>query len=94
MHCFNGGDVNEDILGLRLLCLYGLKGAAAYMEHARVLDQTDVDVAAEFHKIMAFLGEDSVDADKLFATGNGNRPIKLPHHGDVRFRRNHLFWPS
>ncbi|MBB1364600.1 MULTISPECIES: hydroxylamine reductase [unclassified Shewanella] len=64
----NGGDVNEDILGLRLLCLYGLKGAAAYMEHARVLDQTDVDVAAEFHKIMAFLGEDSVDADKLFAT--------------------------
>ncbi|PKI06663.1 hydroxylamine reductase [Shewanella sp. 11B5] len=64
----NGGGVNEDILGLRLLCLYGLKGAAAYMEHARVLDQTDVDVAAEFHKIMAFLGEDSVDADKLFAT--------------------------
>ncbi|WP_351074545.1 hydroxylamine reductase [Shewanella sp. CAL98-MNA-CIBAN-0140] len=64
----NRGDVHEDILGLRLLCLYGLKGAAAYMEHARVLDQTDVDVAAEFHKIMAFLGEDSVDADKLFAT--------------------------
>ncbi|GGP62208.1 hydroxylamine reductase [Shewanella algicola] len=64
----NRGDINEDILGLRLLCLYGLKGAAAYMEHARVLDQTDVDVAAEFHKIMAFLGEDSVDADKLFAT--------------------------
>lgn len=64
----NRGDVHEDILGLRLLCLYGLKGAAAYMEHARVLDQTDVDVAAEFHNIMAFLGEDSIDADKLFAT--------------------------
>ncbi len=28
-------EVNEDIMGLRLLCLYGLKGAAAYMEHAR-----------------------------------------------------------
>lgn len=64
----NRGDVHEDILGLRLLCLYGLKGAAAYMEHARVLDQTDVGVAAEFHSIMAFLGEDSIDADKLFAT--------------------------
>tara|TARA_R110002050_G_scaffold40309_2_gene98623 strand:- start:5609 stop:7267 length:1659 start_codon:yes stop_codon:yes gene_type:complete len=64
----NRGDVHEDILGLRLLCLYGLKGAAAYTEHARVLDQTDVDVAAEFHNIMAFLGEDSIDADKLFAT--------------------------
>ena len=64
----NRGDVHEDILGLRLLCLYGLKGAAAYMEHARVLDQTDAEVAGSFHEIMAFLGEDSVDVDKLFAT--------------------------
>lgn len=60
--------VHEDIMGLRLLCLYGLKGAAAYMEHARVLEQTDSDVAANFHEIMAFLGSDSEDADKLFAT--------------------------
>ncbi|GIU44070.1 hydroxylamine reductase [Shewanella algidipiscicola] len=60
--------VDEDIMGLRLLCLYGLKGAAAYMEHARVLEQTDSDVAANFHEIMAFLGSDSEDADKLFAT--------------------------
>ncbi len=60
--------VNEDIMGLRLLCLYGLKGAAAYMEHARVLEQTDSDVAAQFHQIMTFLGSDSEDADKLFAT--------------------------
>ncbi|MCZ8498393.1 hypothetical protein O9929_11445 [Vibrio lentus] len=28
---------HEDVIGLRLLCLYGLKGAAAYMEHARVV---------------------------------------------------------
>ncbi|QIR15387.1 hydroxylamine reductase [Shewanella aestuarii] len=67
----NRGDVHEDIMGLRLLCLYGLKGAAAYMEHARVLDQTDVDVAGRFHEIMAFLGEDSIDADKLFTTAMG-----------------------
>ncbi|MCE9677980.1 hydroxylamine reductase [Shewanella sp. AS1] len=60
--------VHEDIMGLRLLCLYGLKGAAAYMEHARVLAQTDADIAANFHQIMAFLGSDSEDADKLFAT--------------------------
>ena len=64
----NRGDVHEDILGLRLLSLYGLKGAAAYMEHARVLDQTNDEIAGDFHKIMAFLGEDSVDGDKLFAT--------------------------
>lgn len=60
--------IHEDILGLRLLCLYGLKGAAAYMEHARVLGKTDAEIAGRFHEIMAFLGEPSVDADKLFTT--------------------------
>lgn len=64
----NRGEVNEDILGLRLLCLYGLKGAAAYMEHARVLGQTSSDVAGKFHEIMGFLATDSEDADKLFNT--------------------------
>ena len=51
-------EVNEDIMGLRLLCLYGLKGAAAYMEHARVLDQQSDEVAAEFHRIMSWLSTD------------------------------------
>jgi hydroxylamine reductase len=55
-----------DALGLRLLCLYGLKGAAAYMEHARVLGQTDVEVAARFHDFMAFLGDDPTDVEALF----------------------------
>lgn len=59
-------EVNEDIMGLRLLCLYGLKGAAAYMEHAQVLDQQDSEVAAEFHRIMSWLGTDPSDLDPLF----------------------------
>ncbi len=57
--------ISEDILGLRLLCLYGLKGAAAYMEHARVLGQQDADVAAEYHQIMAFLGTDPKEMQPL-----------------------------
>lgn len=48
--------IGEDILGLRLLCLYGLKGAAAYMEHAHVLGQQNDDIYARYHKIMAWLG--------------------------------------
>ncbi len=60
--------VNEDIMGLRLLCLYGLKGAAAYMEHAYVLGQTDNDVAAQFHNIFAWLATDSDDMGKLLET--------------------------
>ncbi|MUK92616.1 hydroxylamine reductase [Aliivibrio fischeri] len=56
---------HEDVIGLRLLCLYGLKGAAAYMEHARVLGQTDKDVFTEYHQIMAWLGTDPTDLSEL-----------------------------
>ncbi len=59
-------EVGADVIGLRLLCLYGLKGAAAYMEHARVLGQTDTAVAARFHEFMAFLGTKPTDAGALF----------------------------
>ncbi|MGR1254505.1 hydroxylamine reductase [Aeromonas veronii] len=59
-------EVNEDIMGLRLLCLYGLKGAAAYMEHARVLDQQSDEVAAEFHRIMSWLSTDPSEMGRLF----------------------------
>jgi hydroxylamine reductase len=59
-------EVGEDVIGLRLLCLYGLKGAAAYMEHARVLGQTDAQVAGRFHEIMAYLGTQPADGGALF----------------------------
>ena len=62
------GQVSDDIIGLRLLCLYGLKGAAAYMEHARVLGEQDAAVAAEFHRIMAWLGTDPDDMQQLLGT--------------------------
>ncbi|MGD8232818.1 hydroxylamine reductase [Vibrio sp. TRT 1302] len=57
--------ISEDVIGLRLLCLYGLKGAAAYMEHARVLEQTNNDIYAEYHQIMAWLGTDPEDLNAL-----------------------------
>lgn len=60
-------DIGEDILGLRLLVLYGLKGVAAYMEHARILGQQDTHVYGEFHRIMAALGEDPTDINELLA---------------------------
>jgi hydroxylamine reductase len=58
-------EIGEDILGLRLLCLYGLKGAAAYMEHARVLGQQDNAVGAEYHQIMTFLGTEPTEMQPL-----------------------------
>lgn len=57
--------IGENILGLRLLCLYGLKGAAAYMEHARVLGQYSNDIYHQYHKIMAWLGSHPADMDAL-----------------------------
>lgn len=57
--------INEDVIGLRLLCLYGLKGAAAYMEHARVLEQTDNAIYAQYHHIMGWLGTDPTDLNAL-----------------------------
>ncbi|MGL5335842.1 MAG: hydroxylamine reductase, partial [Enterovibrio sp.] len=57
--------VNEDILGLRLLCLYGLKGAAAYMEHAHVLGQHDDEIYAKFHRIMSWLSSDPTQLEPL-----------------------------
>jgi len=53
------------IVGLRDLILYGLKGTAAYSEHARVLGREEAEISAEFHRIAAFLGTDSTDMDAL-----------------------------
>ena len=55
------------VVGLRNLILYGLKGTAAYSEHARVLGTEEAAVSAEFHRISAFLAADPVDVDALVA---------------------------
>ncbi|WP_192456803.1 hydroxylamine reductase [Musicola keenii] len=57
--------IGDDIHGLRMLCLYGLKGAAAYMEHAHVLGQYDDALYAEFHAFMAWLGTRPSDVETL-----------------------------
>ncbi|MEG3130450.1 hydroxylamine reductase [Pantoea cypripedii] len=57
--------IGENILGLRLLCLYGLKGAAAYMEHAHVLGQYDNSIYARYHNTMAWLGTWPADINAL-----------------------------
>ncbi|UCZ75501.1 hydroxylamine reductase [Dickeya zeae] len=57
--------IGDDIHGLRMLCLYGLKGAAAYMEHAHVLGQHDDALYADYHAFMAWLGNAPTDVDTL-----------------------------
>ncbi|MFD1260322.1 hydroxylamine reductase [Entomomonas asaccharolytica] len=58
-------EISEDIHGLRMLCLYGLKGAAAYMEHAHVLGQADDNIHLQYHQIMSWLGTEPTDINTL-----------------------------
>jgi hydroxylamine reductase len=57
----------DDIAGLQELLTYGLKGAAAYMDHARVLGKDDPELYAAFHEQLAYLNGDAFDADELTA---------------------------
>ena len=52
----------QDVAGLEELCLYGLKGVAAYADHAQVLGVSKPEVYAFFHEVLDFLtGEPSLD---------------------------------
>jgi len=57
----------EDIVGLRAMMLYGLKGVAAYAYHAYVLGGEDEAIYAGLEKSLDFLATDPMDADALLA---------------------------
>jgi hydroxylamine reductase len=56
-----------DVAGLQELLTYGVKGAAAYAEHARILGHEDPEVYAFFHEALAFLASPNPTVDALFA---------------------------
>ncbi|NLF38387.1 hydroxylamine reductase [bacterium] len=55
----------DDVAGLRELLIYGLKGTAAYADHAQILGQEDDAVYAFFHEALDFLAHDGAAVDKL-----------------------------
>jgi len=57
--------LGEDVTGLQELILYGLKGMAAYADHAQILGQEDEAVYAFFHEALSFLAEEPRDMDAL-----------------------------
>lgn len=58
---------NEDVRSLRELIMYGLKGIAAYAEHAEVLGYTSQEIFNFTKKALAQLLDDSLTADDLVA---------------------------
>ncbi len=57
----------DDVVGLQELITYGLKGAAAYADHARILGQEDDGVYATFHEALDFLTKPDPTVDELTA---------------------------
>ncbi|WP_304222933.1 hydroxylamine reductase [Gracilinema caldarium] len=58
---------DPDIRALRSLVIFGLKGMAAYMEHAINLGHTNADVIAFIERALAATIDDSLDGAKLTA---------------------------
>ncbi len=57
----------DGVVGLQELLTYGLKGAAAYADHALILGKEDEKVWSFFHEALDFLGSDPQDVSKLTA---------------------------
>ncbi len=58
---------NEDVRSLRELIIYGIKGMAAYLEHALNLNKEDKAICAFIHEALAATLDDSLTADELTA---------------------------
>jgi hydroxylamine reductase len=56
------GDEKADLMDL---ILFGLKGAAAYADHAAILGQEDDQLYARFHELLDYLTRDQFDTQEL-----------------------------
>ncbi len=61
-------DDNEDLRSLKQIALYGVRGLAAYTDHAAILGQQDDSVYAFIHEAMAALTQKDLGVDELVAT--------------------------
>jgi hydroxylamine reductase len=59
--------LGDDLTGLQELLTYGLKGTAAYAEHAHILGKENDTVYAFFHEALDYLTQPAPTVDKLFA---------------------------
>ena len=58
---------NEDVRSLRQMITYGLKGMAAYAEHAKNIGKEDLEINAFIYEALAATLDDSLSADDLVA---------------------------
>jgi len=58
-------EFGQDVAGLQELITYGLKGAAAYLDHAQILGKEDNEVYTLFYEMLNFLSEQPTDTGEL-----------------------------
>lgn len=58
---------NEDVRSLREMIIYGLKGMAAYMEHALNLGKENIEISAFIYEALAATLDNDLSADDLVA---------------------------
>jgi hydroxylamine reductase len=63
----NSLDDNEDLRSLKQIALYGLRGLAAYTDHAAILGQSDDQVFAAINELLAVLTRTDLSIDDLVA---------------------------
>ncbi len=59
--------LGDDVAGLQELLTYGLKGAAAYADHARILGQEDQKIYTFFHEALDYLTKQDPKIDDLLS---------------------------
>ncbi len=57
--------LGADVAGLQELVMYGLKGAAAYADHAQILGTEDAALYASFHEVLDALSKEKPTAEEL-----------------------------
>jgi hydroxylamine reductase len=57
--------LGAEIAGMQELIIYGLKGAAAYVDHAHILGKDDDTLYAEFHKMLSYLADGPTNVNGL-----------------------------
>ncbi len=61
------GNLGDDIAGLQELITYGIKGLAAYADHAQILGKQDESIYAFIHKALDCLTRRPTDVNQLLA---------------------------
>jgi hydroxylamine reductase len=80
--------IDENLRSLEQLLTYGLKGMAAYADHAQILGKTDDSIFAFFHEALSYLNTATPDMTKLIELpmkcGEVNiRAMEILHEGNT-----------